>query len=597
MSYDIALTLLVLAAAIFMFVSEILRVDIAAILILLVLPWLDLIEPMEAFAGLSSNAVIAVMAVMIMGHGLEASGATGKLTGPIIELAGDGENRMVSALAVTSGFLSAFMQNIGVVALYLPIIRRISSKTGFSLKKLLMPVGFAALLGGNLTMIGSGNLIILNDLMMQQDKEPFHLFSVTPVGIFLLLIGTIYLIFLGKKFLPEGKVLQDEEDKQKQLVQDWNLETSIFRCRVLEDSPLVGQTQESSRIWADFGLVLTALEEEGDVKYAPWRFTRFSEGQNLLVLGTEKKVSEFARDFSLEYRKAGECMDNTCKNLEASGYAELLIPPGSDFSGRSLRELAVRKNYSINPLKLIRGEKVISGDFSDFKMRPGDILVFFGLIENIKKAIRGEDLIALTSLSEKKEKSRNPWLAFSAFAVSILLVILGFQLSLSLFTGAALMLITRTVPLKEIYDAIDWQTVFLLTGLIPLGTAMQRSGTAEFLASRLLEVLSGSPSLVILATVALLASFLTLFMSNVASTVVLVPLVMIMGEETGIDPRSLALLAGICASNSFLLPTHQVNAFFMNAGDYSSRDFMKVGLPMTVLYAGVSVLFIYFIFP
>ncbi|SDM02749.1 SLC13 family permease [Halarsenatibacter silvermanii] len=596
MSYDIALTLLVLAAAIFMFVSEILRVDIAAILILLVLPWLGLIEPMEAFAGLSSNAVIAVMAVMIMGHGLEASGATGKLTGPIIELAGDGENRMISALAVTSGFLSAFMQNIGVVALYLPIIRRISSKTGFSLKKLLMPVGFAALLGGNLTMIGSGNLIILNDLMMQQDKDPFHLFSVTPVGIVLLLIGTIYLILMGKKFLPEGKVLQDEEDKQKQLVRDWNLETSIFRCRVLEDSPLIGQTQESSRMWADFGLVLTALEEEGDVKYAPWRFTRFFEGQNLLVLGTEKKIAEFARNFSLEYVKAGECMDKTCENLEVSGYAELLIPPGSDFTGRSLRELAVRKNYSINPIKLIRGEKVISGDFSDFKMRPGDILVFFGLIENIKKAVRGEDLIALTSLSEKKKKSRNPWLAFSAFAVSILLVILGFQLSLSLFTGAALMLITRTVPLKEIYDAIDWQTVFLLTGLIPLGTAMQRSGTAEFLASRLLEVLAGSPAPIILVTVALLASFLTLFMSNVASTVVLVPLVMIMGEETGIDPRSLALLAGICASNSFLLPTHQVNAFFMNAGDYSSRDFMKVGFPMTVLYAGVSVLFIYFIF-
>lgn len=596
MNYEIFITLMILLAAIVMFVTEVLRTDITAITIMLILPWLGLVEPLEAFSGLASNAVIAIIAVMIMGYGLEKSGATRMLTGPILEMAGDEEKRMITVLSGTAGLFSAFMQNIGVVALYLPIIRRINRKTEFSLSRILMPVGFAALLGGNLTMIGSGNLIILNDLLKQRGVAPFNLFTVTPVGLALLTAGVFYMVFLGRRILPRNECEDEERKTQEKLVEDWNLATTIFRSFIPEDSNLVGLSQESSQIWQKYNLILIALEEEEDIKYAPWRFTRFSAGQELLILGSEENMSEFAQNFGLHYSREGDYKEKVDEKFGDAIFAELMIPPRSEFIGDSIRELAVRKNYSVNPVILIRGEQEITGDFSDFILRPGDILVFFGLPQNIDNIASRGELITLTPLNDKEEEHKHPLLAFGLFLLSILLVIMGFQLALALFTGALLMVLAGIIPVRKVYEAVEWQTVFLLTGLIPLGVAMEETGTADFLAERLIILLADSSAVIILFAVAVLASFFTLFMSNVASTVVLVPLVMIMGRETGIDPGGLALLAGVCASNSFILPTHQVNAFFMNAGDYSSRDYIKTGFLMTIIYLVIAVAFVYLLY-
>ncbi len=597
MTVEIALTLMILAAAIILFITEVLRLDITAIIIMLLLPWLGLIEPLEAFSGLASNAVIAIIAVMIMGYGLEASGATGLLTGPIIKLAGSRERRMIPVLAGSAGLLSAFMQNIGVVALYLPLIRKVNRKTDLSLNRILMPVGFAALLGGNLTMVGSGNLIILNDLLQQRGAEPFNLFSVTPVGVILLLAGIAYMLLLGRKFLPAGDKKENGEDEgQQQIIEERGLATTLFHCRVPESSDLAGLTQESSRLWEEYNLHLIALEEDGDIEYAPWRFTRFSGGQKLKLLGREDDVERFSRAYSLEYELRGSFDEELESEADETVFAELIVPPRSSIINHTIREKAIRKNYSIVPVMLARGDREIAGDFSDFRIRAGDIIVFFGKPANIEAVAGGEDLMALTSIDSREKGKKSPGLAFGLFLVSIVLVIAGVQLALALFTGALLMVLAGIVPLDKIYRAVEWQTVFLLTGLIPLGIAMEESGTAEYLAGHMMELLADGHPLIILLAVALLASFFTLFMSNVASTVVLVPLVMLMGREAGINPRGLALLAGVCASNSFILPTHQVNAYFMNAGDYSSIDYFNVGLLMTFLYAGVAVLAIYFIY-
>ena len=597
MTGEIALTISILVAAIVLFVTELLRLDITAILIMLLLPWLGLIEPLEAFSGLASNAVIAIIAVMIMGYGLEASGATGMLTGPIIDLAGNRERRMISVLAGSAGFLSAFMQNIGVVALYLPVIRKVNRKTDLSLNRILMPVGFAALLGGNLTMVGSGNLIILNDLLQQRGAEPYNLFSVTPIGIILLLAGIAYMILVGRRFLPgEDEEESGEEREQRQIIEERGLATTLFRCRVPEGSDLTGLTQESSRLWEEFNLHLIAIREDGDIEYAPWRFTRFSGGQKLLLLGREDDVGRFARAYDMDYERRGRFDEELDDEAAEAVFAELMVPPRSCFIGQTIREVAVRKNYSVNPVMLARGDREITGDFSDFRIRPGDIIVLFGRPGNIEAAAAGEELLALTPVKSRRKGKKSPGLAFGLFLFSIVLVIAGIQLALALFTGALLMVLAGIVPVNRIYRAVDWQTVFLLTGLIPLGIAMEDSGTADFLARRMMELMGGGHPLVILMAVALLASFFTLFMSNVASTVVLVPLVMIMGSEAGIDPRGLALLAGVCASNSFILPTHQVNAYFMNAGDYSSRDYFRVGLFLTLIYALLAVAAVYLLY-
>ncbi|ADQ14499.1 SLC13 family permease [Halanaerobium hydrogeniformans] len=593
MNFDIALTLMILLTTIILFVTEAFRVDIIAILVMLTLGWTGLVTPAEAFSGLSSNAVIAVIAVMIIGYGLDQSGVMQKITRPLMSASGREEKRLTVILSLAAGAISSLMQNIGVIALFLPIVRKITRKLNLPLKRVLMPVGFAVILGGNLTMVGAGNLIILNDLLLQQNAEPFNLFAVFPIGLAVLLLGIIYFYFFGGKLLSADK--KEEEgflEKQQKLITAWEISTTVYTYRVPEGCNLLINTLEETNLWSDYNLYLLALREDGDISYAPWRFTRFSAGQELIIMGDKDNLNAFGKDYNLTLEKEySDYLDHP--KLENTAFAELMLTPRSDLAGKSIREIALRKNYYVNPVHLIRGEKEISSDFSDVTLQAGDTLVVYGPNENIRLLESEKGLILLTALPPKKSEGNKPLFAVGAFLLSILLIILGFNLGLAFFTGAVLIILSGILKIDEIYEAVDWKTVFLLTGLIPLGVAMENTGAAQYLANLMIMPLKDGPVFLILLAVALLASIFTLFMSNVAASVVLVPLVMIIGRQIGIDPRGLALLAAVSASNSFILPTHQVNAFFMSAGDYKSSDYLKAGGFLTLIYIFTASLMVY----
>ncbi|MFW6273702.1 MAG: SLC13 family permease [Halanaerobium sp.] len=593
MNFEIALTLLILLITIILFVTEAFRVDIIAMLVMLTLGWTGIITPAEAFSGLSSNAVIAVIAVMIIGYGMEQSGVMQKITSPLMAAAGKEEKKLTVVLSLSAGALSALMQNIGVIALFLPIVSKITKKLNLSLKKVLMPVGFAVILGGNLTMVGAGNLIILNDLLLQQGAEPFNLFAVFPIGLAVLLFGIIYFYFFGSSLLSsEEKEEEGFLEKQQKLIAAWELSTRVHSYRVPAGCDLLINTLEETKLWSDYNLYLLALIEDDDISYAPWRFTRFFAGQELIIMGDEDNLRAFAEDYNLiledEYNKY---LDHP--ELEQTAFAELMITPRSDLAGKSIREIAVRKNYYVNPVHLIRGEKEIKDDFSDITLRPGDTMVVYGPNENIRQIQSENGLILLTALPPKNIEGNKPLFAVGAFLLSILLIILGFNLGLAFFTGAVFIILSGIVKIDEIYEAVDWKTVFLLTGLIPLGIAMENTGAAQYLANLMIMPLRDGPVFLILIAISLLASVFTLFMSNVAAAVVLIPLVMIIGRQIGVDPRGLALLAAVSASNSFILPTHQVNAFFMSAADYKSSDYLKAGGFLSLFFIITASLMVY----
>jgi di/tricarboxylate transporter len=593
MNFEIALTLLILLTTIILFVTEAFRVDIIAMLVMLTLGWTGIITPAEAFSGLSSNAVIAIIAVMIIGYGMEQSGLMQKITSPLMAAAGKEEKKLTVVLSLSAGALSALMQNIGVIALFLPIVRKMTKKLNLSLKRVLMPVGFAVILGGNLTMVGAGNLIILNDLLLQQGAEPFNLFAVFPIGLAVLLFGIMYFYFFGSSLLSsEEKEEEGFLEKQQKLIAAWELSTTVHSYRVPEGCDLLINTLEESKLWSDYNLYLLALIEDEDISYAPWRFTRFFAGQELIIMGDEDNLQAFAEDYNLileeEYNKY---LDHP--ELEHTAFAELMITPRSDLAGKSIREIAVRKNYYVNPVHLIRGKKEIKDDFSDVTLRPGDTMVVYGPNENIRQMQSENGLILLTALPPKKIEGNKPLFAVGAFLLSILLIILGFNLGLAFFTGAVFIILSGIVKIDEIYEAVDWKTVFLLTGLIPLGIAMENTGAAQYLANLMIMPLRDGPVFLILIAVSLLASVFTLFMSNVAAAVVLVPLVMIIGRQIGVDPRGLALLAAVSASNSFILPTHQVNAFFMSSADYESSDYLKAGGLLSLIFIITASLMVY----
>jgi len=584
MTFEMGLVFVVLFISIILFATEWLRVDVVAITIMASLPWLGLITPTEAFSGFGSNAVVSIIAVMIMSYGIDRSGLMSKLTGPVVDVTGTGEKRLLSIILGSVGGVSAFIQNVGAAALFLPGTMRISRGAGIPASRLLMPMGFAAILGGNLSMIGSSPLIILNDLLGHSGLQKYHIFSVTPLGLVLLAVGILYLVNFGRLLLPSRVETNQTMSPQENLIETWELPSTIYQCVIPPKSPLVGKTREDINLRAKYNLIILALAEHEEVLFAPWRHTRFAKGQELAVLGKRRDFIRFVSDYKLTLKRRLTKKFKELGTKGKAGFAEVIVPLYSPLAGKTLGEVGLRKNYSVEPIMLLTGPEEGQGDFSDQVLQPGSVIIIHGLWNQIKALADNVNFVLVTPVESAESGLPKPWIALSCFLGSIFLAISGFHLSLSLFSGALSMILLRVCTLNEAYRSVDWKTVFLLAGLIPLGIAMDNTGAARYLAYGMMNFLREGHTIMTFAAVALLATALSLFISNVAATVLLVPMAIVLGDMTGINPRSLALLVAVCTSNSFMIPTNQVNSLLMSPGGYRNADYMKVGGIMTIIF-------------
>ena len=578
--YFIVITILIVT--VIFFILDVLRIDLVAILCMLTLGWSGVLEPLEAISGFSSNAVFAMMAVMVMGYGISQTGVMERFSAWILKIASHSKRKLILMVSLSVGLISSFMQNVGAVALFLPVTLTIARKNNYSPSELIMPMGFAAILGGTLTMIASGPLIILNDLMRDSGLQPFNLFHVTPIGLILLLTGILYFLLLGKYILP-GRNKEKKLPEQKLLIDTWHLPYQVYHYLISQNSSLVGKTPEKARIWDQYELNILAISKEKEIVYAPWRETYFKAGQELALLGNVENIQKFVRDYGF-HLKEGLKGFRDYERPEKSGFAEVVIPPRSDFIGKSIRQLAIRKNFNIEPIMVFSQGREMKGDFSDRKMMIGDILIFHGMWKNLNRLKKSNQVIVITSIKKEEGKKDKSWIALACFLGGIGLSTAGFPLSISLFSGAVAMVLTGVLKIEDFYLAIDWKVVFLIAGLIPLGIAMQKTGTAAFLAEKMVLVVEGSHPLFILFSIAVLSTLFSLFMSNVASTIVLAPLMINLAALVQMDPGPLVLLVAVCSANSFVLPTHQVNAMLMSAGGYRNTDYLKAGGVMTFLF-------------
>ncbi|MBW2523877.1 MAG: SLC13 family permease [Deltaproteobacteria bacterium] len=605
MTLQMGLALAVLAVTVVLFVSEWLRVDVVALVVMVALAWLGLVSPREALSGLASNAVVSIIGVMILGHGIDRTGVMNRAVRPLLRVAGDSKRRLLGLVSMAVGLISAFMQNIGAAALFLPAVLRIAKRMRFSPSRMLMPMGFAAILGGTLTMVASGPLIILNDLLRQGGHQPYSLFAVTPIGLVLLVAGVVYFLVLGPLVLPRADQREsesaspagerDDAAEQRALIETWGLPETVFRLQVPDDSTLIGKTIDEVDLWHGYCCNLLALQEGDEVHHAPWRYTRFAAGQELALLGRGQDVQRFAADNALDVCAAPGQLLEQLQRGELGGFAEAIVRPRAPVTGQTLRQIALRKQFGIEPLLRLPGAgDQQQHDFSDQPLRPGDTLVVYGTWDRIGALGRDRSFVLATPVASQSRSARNKgWLASLCFLAAIALAIAGFPLSICLLSGAVAMVLFRVMTIDDAYRAVDWRTVFLLAGLIPLGVAMDNTGTAAWVAGGITALLAGSHPLVLLVAVALLATVFSLFMSNVAATVLLVPLVMLMAESTQVPAPALGLLVAVCASNSFVLPTHQVNALLMAPGGYRNADYLRAGGLMTVLFIALAVAMIY----
>lgn len=594
MTADMVTVFIILFVTVVLFVSDRVRVDIIALLVLLSLAWTGILSPGEAFSGLSGNAVLAMIAVMVMGFGISRTGMMNRLSDFIVSRTAGSETALRGTIGISVGLLSAFVQNIGAVALYLPALVGISRKSKISISRMIMPLGFAAILGGTLTMIASGPLIILNDLMMQNGLDRFSFFFVTPLGLILVVTGLVYFNTIGKKLLPrDGK--KDEINYQQKLVDKWHLPSRIIKCRIKSGSPLIGMKREEVGLEERYGVYILAVNHEDETIYAPWRYTTFTENMNLAILCYQNRFGDFARKFHLEKVDEIRKFDELDRE-DRAGFAKIIITPHSSLKGKTIRQIALRKNYNVEPLILIQGDQEFKSDFSDTPLRSGSILIVYGTWRHIAQLNRTRDFTVLSPIRKEYFSAGKSLMALLCFLGAVGLALLGFNISLALFSGAVAMVLVRVISIEEAYQAINWKTVLLIAGLIPLGLAMEKTGAARFVAENLVGLLGSAHPVILLLAIAVLTTLFSLFMSNVAATVLLVPLVISLAPMVQVDPRILALFVAVCTANSFILPTHQVNAFLLSAGGYRNRDYLRAGGLMTVVFILVVVFATYWIY-
>lgn len=596
MEAEILIVLAIMGFTIFMLVTEIVRIDVTAIITMLLLSWTGILTSSEALSGFSSNAVVAMIAVMILGEGIARTGMMSRFSKWLLKRVGKKKTSVLGALSLSVGTLSGVIQNIGAAALFLPSIIDIARRIKISASVLIMPIGFAAIIGGTLTMVGSGHLILTNDLLESANLEPYGLFAVTPVGIALLFSAIIFFLFFGKYFLPQGEsdgVLEATE--QEKVIEAFNLKKEIRYFKIPKTSSLAGKTVEESGIWSRFDINILAITHDKHVDYAPWRETQFDEGQTLALYGDQERVSQYSAAHGLEEKKDQPIFEGL-NDPDESGFVEVIVPPRSELVGQSIRQFSMRKRFAVEPVMLFSKGERVEGDFSDIEIKAGDTFIIYGPWDHIKNLQSTDPFVVATPFSVESKDPSKTWQAAGSFLLAIVLALSGFSISISFLTGALVMVLTNVMSIQEAYKAIEWKVVFLLVGLIPLGVAMQNSGTAEFLAEGVIGLVEGSHLLILLFTVGILSTVFSLVMSNVGAVVVLAPLVVSIGLLFGVDPRPLVLLAAVNAGNSFVLPTHQVNALMMTAGGYKTRDYFKAGGGMTIVFLVVSVMFFYYTF-
>ena len=611
-SITIAWVVALLVLTIYLFVFEIVAIDVAAISIMVLLglstlfaPYMGLdkglVDSKHLFDGFSSNAVMSIIAVMIIGAGLDKTGLMSKVSNFILNIGGTSEKRIIPIVSGTVAIISSFMQNVGATALFLPVVSRISSRAKLPMSRLLMPMGFCAILGGTVTMVGSSPLILLNDLIKtsnhalpdDQKMELWSIFSTTPIGLALVATGILYFVIFGRFVLPKIKETNESgnaEDTMDYFNDVYGLDYQMHEVVVTEESDLVGKHLDDIEDIYDIRIIATKLPGQ-ETRVGPGaldRDTGLKAGMVLGIVSEFRDLTRFAKKLKLKLRDQLRTFAEDLSSDKA-GIAEVVIPPSSHLIGKSARDVWLRKTHGIAMVGLHRDGETMHED-EDIRNMPfhsGDTLVVHTTWESLIRLEKSPDFVVITTEYPREEEERPQkvlWaLLFFVIALSMVLLT-DMPLSVSLLTGAIGMILSGVINIDEAYRAVSWKTVFLLASLIPLGIAVEQSGTAKWIADQTIAVIGDMPIWMIQTAIAILATFFTLVMSNIGATLLLVPLAVNIAIGVDADPAVFALTVAIATSNSFIIPTHQVNALIMGPGGYRVPDFMKAGGIMTILF-------------
>ncbi len=568
-------------------VSGRLRADLVGLATGVALALLGVIPPTQALAGLSNPAVVVLVAVFVLTKGLEVTGLTDRLGARLARLAGRSEARFLAVVMLAAAFLSLFMNTMAAAAVLIPpVVALARRERAFSLRRALMPLAFGTLLGGTATLLTTANLVT-SATLEAHGYAPYGLLDFLPVGLPVTLAGLGFMLLAGRRLLPAAEPVSDAPtpaDVLRELKRVYHLSSGLHEVQVQADSPLVGRPARRPRMARDVGLTPLGIVDEGDIVLMDRLPVerRVQAGDVWLAVG-EVTAETLAR-FGLTALRTTEVEPLL---QEEAMLAEISPNPRGAAVGRTPQHLSLRSEYGVRVLMIWRNGHVVARHVHAEPLAPGDALLVYGPQEGIRRLTAGEEFVLLTQVALRRaSRPGKAVLAGLALAVMLLPAALGWlPLALSALLGMLVVLMGGVLTPERAYQAVSWRVIFLIAGMIPLAQAMQQTGAAAYLSGRLLAWLGpGAPAWAVAAVFLLITVALAQVVSGQAAALILAPLAIAAAERYHLDPRGLAMAVAVPASLGFLLPTaHPVNLLVMGPAAYRPRDYLRVGLPLTLL--------------
>ncbi|RCW88410.1 TrkA family protein [Halanaerobium sp. DL-01] len=539
----------------------------------------------DALSGFSNSATITVMAMFVISRGIQNSGAMQFLGNKIIKYTGDNEKKQVIAISGLTGIIAGFINNTPTVATFIPMVTDLARKTKVSPSKLLIPLSYAAMLGGTLTLLGTSTNLLGSQVSARLINHPFSMFEFTKLGIVVFVVGILYLITIGHRLIPE-RIRHDLKD----YIEEYEIEKYLTEIKIAENSPLIGQ--DIGELLSNKGknLDIIQLNRNNEKYMEPLELKTIRPNDHLVIRADYETVLEFAKINGViilpEIKISQAQLEN---EITGQKVIELVIPDNSFLKGRTINNVNFLNRYDASLLAIRHGGEIAHTDIKNFYLREGDVLLLLAAENTIERLKENQNFII-------RERDETETIAYKpsdiilsvgiAFSIIILASLKILPIPIATLAGVAAMVILKLINPQEIYDSINWEVIFLLAGLIPLGVAIEQTGTAKFIANQILNIAGFLPDIIVLAIFYYMTTLLTDIISNNATVVLMIPVAINAADQIGANPFAFVLAVTFAASASFASPVgYQTNLMVYGPGGYKFRDYVLVGAPLEIIMA------------
>ena len=620
--YFMVITLIILVLSAVFFMSGKVRSDLVALCALISLLIFQILTPEEALSGFSNSVVIMMVGLFVVGGAIFQTGLAKMISSKILKLAGKSELRLFLLVMLVTSAIGAFVSNTGTVALMLPIVVSLAVSAGMNPSRLLMPLAFASSMGGMMTLIGTPPNLVIQNALTSAGFEPLSFFSFLPVGLICVTIGTLVLMPLTKWFLSKKGKKQEVNASGKslnQLVKEYGLSSNLFRLRADTSSLLVGKTIIDLDVRRKYGLNILEVRR-GDISQN--RFlktitqklaepdTVMQEQDVLYVTGEVESVERFAEDYLLEmldgHTTEEAAKANNSLDFYDIGIAEIVLMPSSNLANRTVKDADLRGKFNVNVLGIRRKKEYILQDLGNEKMHSGDVLLVQGTWQDIARLSKEDaDWVVLGQPLNEAAKVTLDYKAPVAAAIMVLMVVMmvfdfiPVAPVTAVMIAGVLMVITGCFRnVEAAYKTINWETIVLFAGMLPMSLALEKTGASEYISNSLVTGLGSYGPIVLMAGIYFTTSLMTMFISNTATAVLLAPIALQSAIQIGVSPIPFLFAVTVGASMCFASPfSTPPNALVMPAGQYTFMDYIKVGLPLQIIMGIVMIFVLPLIFP